>query len=252
MPDTETIMGLKVTRQPVDRCLDGIAAEVETGKKKIVLACANPHSLATAHRDRAFYNALKEADVLVPDGAGIVMASRLLSGKIRQRITGTDVFRGLSMRLNNKNRYKVFFLGSTQRNLDLICRKFALEFPRMEITGVFSPPFKPEFSGKDSQAMIDAVNRAKPHLLWVGMTAPKQEKWIQRCRDRLDVNFIGAVGAVFDFYVGSVKRSPPWFLDHGLEWLPRLIQQPERLWNRTMVSAPKFLYYVLRQRFGWM
>lgn len=98
--------------------------------------------------------------------------------------------------------------------------------------------------------MIAAVNAARPHVLWVGMTAPKQEKWIHQYRDRLDVNFVAAVGAVFDFYVGTVKRSPPWFLDHGLEWLPRLVQQPGRLWNRTLVSAPRFLHAVVRQRRG--
>ena len=96
--------------------------------------------------------------------------------------------------------------------------------------------------------MIGAVNRAGPDVLWVGMTAPKQEKWIYENRDKLHVKLIAAVGAVFDFYTGNVKRSHPWFLEHGLEWLPRLLQEPRRLWRRTFISAPVFFWLVFMQR----
>jgi N-acetylglucosaminyldiphosphoundecaprenol N-acetyl-beta-D-mannosaminyltransferase len=122
------------------------------------------------------------------------------------------------------------------------------DFPDIEIAGTYSPPYKPEFSTEESQDMVEAVNSAKPDVLWVGMTAPKQEKWIYQNKERLNVSFIGAVGAVFDFYVGSVKRSHPWFLKHGLEWLPRLLQEPRRLWDRTFISAPMFFMRVLMQR----
>jgi N-acetylglucosaminyldiphosphoundecaprenol N-acetyl-beta-D-mannosaminyltransferase len=85
-------------------------------------------------------------------------------------------------------------------------------------------------------------------VLWVGLSAPKQEKWIYQNKNLLDVKFIGAVGAVFDFFIGKVRRSSPWFLNHGLEWLPRLLQEPVRLWNRSLISAPIFMYDVLKQR----
>ncbi len=97
--------------------------------------------------------------------------------------------------------------------------------------------------------MTDAINTAKPDVLWVGMTAPKQEKWIHQHRDQLDVKFIGAIGAVFDFYTGKVKRSHPVFQKMGLEWLPRLLREPRRLFRRNFVSSPKFLWLVLKQRF---
>ena len=98
--------------------------------------------------------------------------------------------------------------------------------------------------------MIEAVTRVAPDVLWVGMTAPKQEKWIYNNKEKLNVKFIAAVGAVFDFYTGNVKRSHPWFQRLGLEWLPRLLRQPGRLWNRTLISAPGFLYRIMLQRFG--
>jgi N-acetylglucosaminyldiphosphoundecaprenol N-acetyl-beta-D-mannosaminyltransferase len=124
------------------------------------------------------------------------------------------------------------------------------DFPNIEITGTYSPPFKPEFTPMENNAMVNAVCHAKPDVLWVGMTAPKQEKWVHQNKDRLNVKLLAPVGAVFDFYIDTIKRSPPWFLDHGLEWLPRLIKEPRRLWDRTLLSAPKFLMRVLSQRFS--
>ena len=89
--------------------------------------------------------------------------------------------------------------------------------------------------------MIKEINKAHPDVLWIGMTAPKQEKWIFQNKDKLDVKFVGAIGAVFDFFTVNVKRSHPWFLKHGLERFPRLLHEPRRLWRRNMVSGPAFL-----------
>lgn len=212
------------------------------------LACLNPHSYAVAKQDNCFAQALREADWLVADGAGIVLASKLLGGSIRERVTGSDVFRDLHARMNTAGGMSVFFLGATPDTLDLICRKMANEHPNIRVAGTYSPPFKPGYSAQELDEMISAVNAAAPDVLWVGMTAPKQEKWIHQNRHRLNVRFAGAVGAVFDFYVGKVKRSHPIFQRLGLEWLPRLIQQPRRLWRRMFVSAPVFLWDVMKEK----
>ena len=95
--------------------------------------------------------------------------------------------------------------------------------------------------------MIEAVNTSQADVLWVGMTAPKQEKWVYQHRQALNVKFIGCIGAVFDFYVGNVKRSHPFFQSIGLEWLPRLFREPHRLWRRMFISAPIFMLHVLKQ-----
>jgi len=189
-----------------------------------------------------------QADIVTPDGMGMLIASRILGGRIHKRITGSGIFRELSYALNREVGFRYFFLGSTQENLAHFQNKMQEDFPNIEIAGMYSPPFKPEFSFEENNVMVDAVNHAEPDVLWVGMTAPKQEKWIYLHKDRLNVKFIGAVGAVFDFYIGTVKRSNSWFLEHGLEWLPRLIQEPRHLWNRTLISAPLFLMRVLMQR----
>jgi len=221
---------------------------MESVKKGKTLMCANPHSIEVATRDPLFAAALKIADVLLPDGVGIVYASMILGGQIRERITGSDIFCALSERLNEDSSCSYFFLGSTEATLSAIKQKMAKEYPKIRFVGCYSPPFKDIFSEIDNQAIIDAVNRSRADVLWVGMTAPKQEKWIYQHKDRLDVKFIGAIGAVFDFYAGTVTRSNPWLQDHGLEWLLRLLREPRRLWYRNFVSNPKFLIRVLLHR----
>lgn len=231
-----------------DALFRDVFAESRAGNGCRWLACLNPHSYAVAKTDPLFATALQSADWLVPDGAGILLGSRILGGNIRTRITGSDVFEGLHRRMNAAGVGSVFFLGATEETLAAIRRKMAVDYPNIRVAGTYSPPFKADYSEAELAAMCGAVNAAAPDVLWVGMTAPKQEKWIHANRHRLDVRFAGAIGAVFDFYIGRVKRSHPLFQRLGLEWLPRLIQQPRRLWRRMLVSAPIFLADVLKAK----
>lgn len=248
MSGTESILGYQITSKSASACVDDIFAWVRDGARGRCVACANPHSLIEAEKDARFAAALRSADLLVPDGAGIVLASRILGGSIRTRITGTDLFLALNEKLNATGGHSCFFLGSTEKTLERITARMRKGYPRITVAGTCSPPFKEAFSEEDNQAMVEAVNRAQPDVLWVGMTAPKQEKWIYRHRDRLQVKVIGAIGAAFDFYAGTKKRSHPWFQRHGLEWLPRLLREPRRLWYRNVVSSPSFLLRVLVEK----
>jgi N-acetylglucosaminyldiphosphoundecaprenol N-acetyl-beta-D-mannosaminyltransferase len=124
------------------------------------------------------------------------------------------------------------------------------DFRNIRVVGTFSPPFKEEFSHEENLMVIEIINRAKPDVLWVGMTAPKQEKWIYENRDKLDVKLLGPIGAVFDFYTGNVKRSAPIYQKTGLEWLPRFLREPRRMWRRNLVSNPRFLLRIIGQRFN--
>ncbi len=245
---TENLMGYNIINAGHDRCIDSIIDWLEHGDSCKWLACINPHSYAVARKDSTFYDALRQADWVIPDGSGIVLASRFLGGHIKDRVTGSDIFLGLNERLSQNGGARAFFLGSTRENLDVLCSRHANDFPKIQIAGTYSPPFKPVFYEDDINQMIEAVNSAKPDILWVGMTAPKQELWLHQNRHRLNVNFAGAIGAVFDFYSGRVKRSHPVFQRLGLEWLPRLVREPGRLWRRTFVSAPIFLKDVLRAK----
>jgi N-acetylglucosaminyldiphosphoundecaprenol N-acetyl-beta-D-mannosaminyltransferase len=248
--ETENILGYPMTTLSKSDCIYHIVHWIENGSKVKYFVCANPHSLEVAEIDPVFDEAIRSADLIVPDGIGIVIASKILGGAIQDRVTGSDIFLGLSDRLNQKNGFSFFFLGSTEGNLNKIRGKMSHDFPNIKVAGVYSPPFKPEFSHEENLAMIGAINRAQPDVLWVGMTAPKQEKWIYENKEKLDVKFVGPVGAVFDFYAGNVKRSHPFFRKMGLEWLARFLQEPRRLWRRNLVSNPRFLLRVIGQRFN--
>ena len=139
-------------------------------------------------------------------------------------------------------------MGSSEMVLSLIKERAAINYPNIEIV-TFSPPFKPEFNEVDSQIIIDAINEANPDLLWIGMTAPKQEKWTYKYWDRLNINcHVGTIGAVFDFYAGTSSRAPIWWQNHSLEWLYRLFKEPRRMWRRYVLGNPLFVWNIFKEK----
>ena len=250
----ELIAGYAVSTLDVRACVTEVVAWIKSEKQRSSpdnchwLACMNPHSFVESLNEAPFSQALRLANWLIPDGAGVVLASKILGGEIRERVTGSDIFRGVLEELNLAGGISVFFMGSTEETLAAIRARMAVEFPNIRIVGTYSPPYKPEFSDGDNRQMIEAINNAAPDVLWVGLTAPKQEKWIYQNKDKLDVKFIGAIGAVFDFYAGNIKRAPVIVQKMGLEWLYRWVQEPKRLWKRNVISTPKFIMAVVKQR----
>lgn len=137
------------------------------------------------------------------------------------------------------------FMGSSERVLSLIRERAAQEYPHLDVV-TYSPPYKPTFSADDNRAIIEAINHADPDLLWIGMTAPKQEKWTYAHWDELRIHcHVGTVGAVFDFFAGTVARAPEWWQRHGLEWLYRLLKEPRRMWRRYIIGNALFLWNIL-------
>jgi N-acetylglucosaminyldiphosphoundecaprenol N-acetyl-beta-D-mannosaminyltransferase len=242
------ILGYRVFAGTVAGCADSIVEWVNTGDVPRWVACFNPHSYATALHLPEFAKALRAADWLVPDGAGVVFAAKLLNAPLSGRITGSDVFAAVNARLSVRPASRVAFLGGKEETLSILRDKLAVDHPRLQIVGSWSPAFEPEFDDREVTRMVGAINDAQPDVLWVGLGAPKQELLVNRIRDRLQVKAIGCVGAVFDFYTGRVRRSPAAFQRAGLEWLPRLLQEPRRLWRRTFVSAPLFVRDAIRER----
>lgn len=246
--DCNFMLGYGIFAGDARRCVATIASWIASGDHPRWLACLNPHSWVEARHRPEFARALEEADWLVPDGTGVTLASRILHAGIDRRVTGADVFEGVSRRLDEAGGARVFFLGGTEETLALIRARYQREFPRLVVAGSHAPPFREAFTDADYDAMAAAIEAARPDVLWVGLGAPKQELSIVRLRPRLHVRFAAAVGAVFDFYSGRVERAPPLLRRLGLEWLHRLASQPRRLWRRMFVSAPVFLWHVARAR----
>lgn len=213
---------------------------------KLLINTINAHTYNTALKDSLFAEALMKGDVLIPDGASIVKACRWIKAKSRpkERIAGWDLFDYEMDRLNKKGG-KCFFMGSSEKVLSLVRERAAKEYPNI-IVETYSPPYKPEFSEEDNKAIISAVNEADPDLLWIGMTAPKQEKWTYSHWNELEIHcHVGTIGAVFDFFAGTVKRAPIWWQEHSLEWLYRLIKEPKRMWRRYIIGNTLFIWNIL-------
>lgn len=238
---------------------------------KLLINTINAHSYNTARKDKLFADALMYGDVLIPDGVSILWGCRWLRAKSRpkERVAGWDLFhfemeklkllseelRGKSeeSRLNasqSSRKPKVMFLGSSEKVLALIRQKAAIDFPDIEVV-TYSPPYKPAFTKEEDEAMVKAINDADPDLLWIGMTAPKQEKWAYSHWKELNIHcHCGTVGAVFDFYAGTRQRAPLWVQNAGIEWLYRLILEPNRMWRRYMIGNVLFIWNMMKERWG--
>ena len=196
--------------------------------------------------------------MLIPDGVSIVKACKWIKAKSqpKERIAGWDLFsfemeklerESEELKTKSEESKIVMFMGSSQKVLDLIVKRAAEVYPHLKVV-TYSPPYKPEFSDEDNKAIIDAINAANPDLLWIGMTAPKQEKWTYSHWNELNIHcHVGTIGAVFDFFAGTVERAPIWWQDHGLEWLYRLIKEPKRMWRRYIIGNSLFLWNMTKE-----
>jgi N-acetylglucosaminyldiphosphoundecaprenol N-acetyl-beta-D-mannosaminyltransferase len=239
------LLGVRVGTRTLPELTAAARAAVAGGGAPFVFACANPHSLVLARKDAQFRAALEQASAVVADGVGCQWGALLSGVPVGPRITGFDFFVALMTALNSRSG-RAFFFGSSETVLKELAARAGRDYPQVA-TQVFAPPFG-SWSAEENARMIGVIQHFKPDVLWVGMTAPKQEKWVAANRRLLDVPVIGSIGAVFDYYAGATHRAPQWICDLGLEWLYRLPREPKRLWRRTFVSAPAFLWFVLQQR----
>jgi N-acetylglucosaminyldiphosphoundecaprenol N-acetyl-beta-D-mannosaminyltransferase len=214
--------------------------------RKSLINTINAHSFNTLQNDQKFYNALQYGTILLPDGISIVLAHWLLTGKRIQKIAGEDLFKWEMVRLEQE-RGKVFFLGSSEATLAKIIERAKREYPNVTVA-TYSPPYKPEFTTEDNQQMVEAVNAFKPDVLFIGMTAPKQEKWAAAHFEQLQATHVCSIGAVFDFYAGTVKRAPRWMIAIGMEWFYRLVREPRRMWRRYLIGNAVFIYHVINEK----
>ena len=208
----------------------------------MVVTCMNPHSFVTALEDDAFRQALRESDMLLPDGVGVCMALKRWKGVEVPKIAGSDFHQQVLEELQRKGG-SIFYMGSSPAVLQRSEQRLAKEYPNIRCR-TYSPPDVPVLSEEDNARICQAIEEFAPDALMVGMTDPKQEKWIHSNLSRLhSPKVIGAVGGVFDFFAGTIKRAPAWAIRLHIEWLWRFVREPKRMWQRNMVSSPRFLRY---------
>jgi len=215
--------------------------------KKNVINTINQYSYCIAEKDANFKEALQKSDILLPDGIGITLSYRFLYGTAIKKIAGADLHSYLLNEMNNTNG-SCFYLGSSTKTLELIEQKLKREYPNIRF-GCYSPPFKPEFTLEENSTMIKAANEFNPDVLFIGMTAPKQEKWVHQNKANLSAKTIGSIGAVFDFYAGTVERPGKIWIQLGLEWFIRLLKEPKRMWKRYLYYGPVFIGLIIKEKF---
>ena len=217
---------------------NGRLEDIEIGNN-VLVNTINQYSYCIAEKDELFKEALKNSDILLPDGIAIVHASKFLNGTKIKKIAGADIHNFLLQKLNEENG-SCFYFGASESTLAKIEERLKQEFPNIRFKS-YSPPFKSKFSNEENSEMIHVINEFNPDVLFVGMTAPKQEKWAYDNKNKLKTGLICSIGAVFDFYAGTVQRPGKIWVALGLEWLGRLLKEPRRMWRRYIVYGFIFL-----------
>jgi len=201
----------------------------------------NPEMVMLARRDAEFMEILNSASLLIPDGIGIVYASRLTKSKISRRVPGIDLLIDLFGAIQNTDK-TLFFLGGAPGVAEAAADKVREGFPGLSVVEARHGYFRDE----DDEDVIAAINAVKPDIVLVGLGFPRQEKWIYRYRDKLDTRLLIGVGGSLDVLSGKLRRAPKFFQKLGLEWLYRLLRQPKRIWRQRVLV--KFAMVVLYKK----
>jgi N-acetylglucosaminyldiphosphoundecaprenol N-acetyl-beta-D-mannosaminyltransferase len=220
---------------------DPVKIPIRKEKCRVINCSISPNNYSLAVKDESFKNVLKETDFLMLDGVYFALASILLMGRNIKRNQGPDIYKHFITRLNEISG-KAFFLGSSENVLGRIKERLKNEFPKITVE-TFSPPFKKEFSEEDNDEMISKINSFAPDILFVGMTAPKQEKWAVQHRERINSNLIISIGNVFDWYAGTQKEIHPFFFKIRMAWLIRIFLRPEIL-KRNLGNQMLFFWHL--------
>jgi exopolysaccharide biosynthesis WecB/TagA/CpsF family protein len=207
------------------------------------VAAADMHCIVEAQHDSSFKNILNATDLVVPDGMPLVLLGRCQGHVLRKRVYGPDLL--LSFCKESAGRgYGHFFYGGEPGVAERLAESLKTRFPGLNVVGTCSPPFRP-LSAKEDAELLEMIGRAAPDVLWVGLGAPKQERWMHEHKDRLRVPLLVGVGAAFDLLSGRRKQAPRWMRERGFEWFFRLLQEPRRLWRRYLINGSQFIAYVL-------
>jgi N-acetylglucosaminyldiphosphoundecaprenol N-acetyl-beta-D-mannosaminyltransferase len=205
------------------------------------VAVTGMHGISESREDPYFRGILEKAGLVIPDGMPLVWLGRLQGySQLQRRTTGSELMESFCRQTGSK--YRHFFYGGAPGVADLLA-KTERERYGIRIAGTYCPPFRP-LRHEEEEEVQSIIQAASPDVLWVGLSTPKQEKWMYRQKDRIEVPVMFGVGAAFDMNSGRLKRAPNWMQENGLEWLFRLLTEPRRLWRRYIINGSKFIWAV--------
>jgi N-acetylglucosaminyldiphosphoundecaprenol N-acetyl-beta-D-mannosaminyltransferase len=242
---TRDILGVPVAMLDYDRAMGVMDGLIERRERGYV--CVAPvHSVMVAQDDAEMLAALRGATMVVADGMPVVWAANLLGERLEDRVYGPELMLRYCRHSAERGHRVWLYGGRDQGSLVQLALSLRRHHPGIQVVGGYSPPFR-TLRADEEEAIARQINEARPDVLWVGIGVPKQEKWMARMRERLDVPVMCGVGAAFDFHSGRVSMAPAWMQERGLEWIYRTAQEPRRLLGRYLSTNPRFVAAFGRQ-----
>lgn len=242
------ILSVDISRLNLLQTLQSFSETIINNEKKRY--CVTPvNCVLWARKNENLQKVYNTSDLNLADGVPLIWASKLFGKPIQGRVTGLDVLPKFS-EIAAKNKFTFFFLGAAEGVAEKLKIVLTQQFPNLQIVGVYSPPFADKFSDEENQKIITMINAVKPDVLWVSLTAPKQDFWIYEHFEKLDIHIAIGVGGAFEVVAGLIKRAPKWMQNSGLEWFYRFLNEPIRLFRRYFIEAPIFIPLIILQSIG--
>jgi N-acetylglucosaminyldiphosphoundecaprenol N-acetyl-beta-D-mannosaminyltransferase len=247
MTNRVNVLGVGISVLNLRTALEAVADAVR-GRRKGFVCVTGVHGVMEAQNDPAFRAILNSALLCTPDGMPMVWMGKIHGHSEMHRVYGPDLMLDVCA-WSETSPCRHFFYGGAPGVADALAGKLRARFPKLKIAGTFTPPFRPLNEAEEKQ-FVETIRETKPDILWVGLSTPKQEKFMAEFLPKLDVTLMIGVGAAFDFHSGRVKQAPRWMQRSGLEWFYRLCQEPRRLAKRYFKNNPIFALKILGQLSG--
>ncbi|MEV0290009.1 MULTISPECIES: WecB/TagA/CpsF family glycosyltransferase [unclassified Kribbella] len=238
------VLGIHVSVTNLDDTVETFGRWIDRDERHLVCV-TDMNSLLHARADEQLTEVFNTSGLTVPDGMPLVWAGKRAGFEQMARVAGPDLLERVMAEAAERG-WTQYFYGGAEGVAEDLRYRFQERHPALKVVGVECPPYRPLTEAEDAE-MVARLNEARPDIIWVGLGAPKQERWMAEHRDRLNAAILIGVGAAFDFHTGRLDRAPQWMQRAGLEWSYRLYKEPRRLWKRYVLGIPRFLYGVLRK-----
>jgi len=239
------VLGVRVSAVDLNSAVDLCDKWIRTSKGNSYVCATGVHGIMEAHADSELRRILNRAMINVPDGMPMSWVGHLQGFRNMDRVFGPDLMMAMC-RLSVDRGYRNFFYGGKPGVAGLLSETLQRKIPGLQVVGTYSPPFR-RLNSDEEKEVLAQVRESRPHIVWVGLSTPKQERFMAQYVDSFQVPLMFGVGAAFDFHTGAIRDSAPWVKRAGLQWFHRLMQDPRRLWRRYLRNNPAFLWRIALQ-----
>jgi N-acetylglucosaminyldiphosphoundecaprenol N-acetyl-beta-D-mannosaminyltransferase len=239
------VLGVGISAIDPDDALAEITRSIDDGDQQYVCV-TGMHGVMESQHDADLLRIHNESGLTTPDGMPMVWAARLAGASNVQRVYGPDLMLAVCERAAQRG-WGCYLYGATDEVLDRLRANLTDRYPGLRIAGTHSPPFR-ALTDEEDDAIVRAINESGAQIVWVGLSTPKQERWMAAHIGRVNASVLVGVGAAFDIHAGNLQQAPKWMQRSGLEWFFRLALEPRRLWRRYVINIPVFLFAIARRR----